>query len=570
VKSSDDWGNGLQWRFRATRRVWNREAHPKMPMLVPDVSAATPDGTFDVPAPNALLPRSAVEFSGWALFPAEATASVEVRLGEHPLGRARLCLPRPDVLDSTHIARGGVSGFSLTTDLSHWPGADGYTELRATALSVSGEELELDPVPVVVAPLPIELPTRTTVRTPPPPVLPPTEFGGPRVLVCTHQLDLGGAQIYLLDLLKELLGLGAIDPTVASAIDGPMRVQLEELGIPVLITGAAPMDDYEQHLERVGEMTAWAAERDFEGVLINTATALTFHGAEIAADLQIPAIWAIHESFEPSVLWADLDRDVRARAEAALGEASAVIFEAEATSRLYEPKVGKGRSVTLPYGLDLEPIDGRRAGFDREAARSEEDIPADAEVILCVGTIEPRKAQVALAQAFELIAKRHPHALLVFVGGRDNDETRLLGDRIDESPACRRMRLLPITPDVQRWYGIADVFVSASDIESLPRTVLEAMAWETPVLATSVFGLPELIDDGETGWLCEPRDVAALAEGMDRVLSASPERRAAVGEAARALVERRHSLPAYGRDVAGVLDRTIGGARTSSTRVAVD
>ena len=73
------------------------------------------------------------------------------------------------------------------------------------------------------------------------------------------------------------------------------------------------------------------------------------------------------------------------------------------------------------------------------------------------------------------------------------------------------MRLIPITPDVDPWYGMADILVCASDIESLPRTVLEAMAWETPVLATSVFGLPELIDDGETGWLCEPRDMLALA-----------------------------------------------------------
>ena len=98
---------------------------------------------------------------------------------------------------------------------------------------------------MVVAPLPIELVGRTPLHTPPPPELPSTDFEGPRVLVCTHQLDLGGAQIYLLDLLTVLLELGAIDPTVASAIDGPMRVQMEELGIPVLITGAAPMDNFD-------------------------------------------------------------------------------------------------------------------------------------------------------------------------------------------------------------------------------------------------------------------------------------------------------------------------------------
>ena len=106
---------------------------------------------------------------------------------------------------------------------------------------------------------------------------------------------------------------------------------------------------------------------------------------------------------------------------------------------------------------------------------------------------------------------------------------------------------------MQPWYGLADILVCASDVESLPRTVLEAMAWETPVLATEVFGLPELIEDGETGWLCAPRDIEALADSLDRALSSSPAERARIGAAARVLVQERHSLPEYGRQVGDLL-----------------
>jgi glycosyltransferase involved in cell wall biosynthesis len=116
------------------------------------------------------------------------------------------------------------------------------------------------------------------------------------------------------------------------------------------------------------------------------------------------------------------------------------------------------------------------------------------------------------------------------------------------------MRLIPITPDVDPWYGMADLLVCASDIESLPRTVLEAMAWETPVLATSVFGLPELITDGETGWLCEPRDLSQLAAGIDRVLSSSAEQRQRIGRDGRELVERRHHLGTYAERISGLLE----------------
>jgi glycosyltransferase involved in cell wall biosynthesis len=106
------------------------------------------------------------------------------------------------------------------------------------------------------------------------------------------------------------------------------------------------------------------------------------------------------------------------------------------------------------------------------------------------------------------------------------------------------------------------VLVCASDIESTPRTVLEAMAWETPVLGTRVFGLPELITDGETGWLCEPRDLPALAAALDRVLSLPAEERRRVGAAGRPLVAERHSLARYGREIAALLDRAVAAGET--------
>jgi glycosyltransferase involved in cell wall biosynthesis len=195
--------------------------------------------------------------------------------------------------------------------------------------------------------------------------------------------------------------------------------------------------------------------------------------------------------------------------------------------------------------------------FDGESARREAGIPADAELVVCVGTVEPRKAQVMLAQAFDEIAARHPDAWVAFVGGRDDDNTEALRRYIESSPQGERMRIIPVTPEVEAWYGMADVLVCASDIESLPRTVLEAMAWETPVLATNVFGLPELNTDGETGWLCEPRDLPALAAALDRVLSLPAEERRGVGAAGRPLIERRHSLERYGREIAGLLERAL-------------
>jgi D-inositol-3-phosphate glycosyltransferase len=97
-----------------------------------------------------------------------------------------------------------------------------------------------------------------------------------------------------------------------------------------------------------------------------------------------------------------------------------------------------------------------------------------------------------------------------------------------------------VVAEIFPWYLSADLFVSASDAESLPRSVVEAMAFSVPVLATEVFGLPELIEEGVNGFLCPARDTAALASALDRVLTLDPARLAEVADAAAALVRDQH------------------------------
>jgi D-inositol-3-phosphate glycosyltransferase len=510
------------------------------------------EGRIDQPGAGATVERGAFAVSGWALFPNAATSRVEVRLGGEPLGLAQLGVARPD-LEGRGGGEGILAGFTLVADLESWPGADGTVEVGAEALSVAGERLELGPVGITVAPAPelSQPPPRERIAAEPP-------SGGRRVLVCTHQLCLGGASRYLLELLGALVKDGTASPVVLSPIGGPLRAYLEELGIPVHVSGPMPLDDVEALDGRIEEIRAWAAAQGFELAFVNTASALTLCGAEAARRLGLPTVWAIHESFEPAVLWAGIDAAVRQRLEETIGEASLAIFEADATRRIFEPLL-PGRCLTVNYGLDLEPIDALRAEFDREAARRRLGIPADAELIVCVGSIEPRKAQASLAQAFALIADRHPNLRLALVGAGETLDSQALAGWVESAGLAERIELVPTTPEVQQWYGVADLLVCASRIESLPRAVLEGMAWELPVLSTAIFGLPELIEDGVTGWLCEPGDTRALANALERVLGIDPAERRKVGAAGRRLVETRHDLGEYAGEVARLFDDAVAG-----------
>lgn len=548
---------GLRWRLRATRALWRRGATPDaVAAAVPGVKAPRPAellSQLDEPEAGDWVAGGALSVRGWLFFPQAATARIEVFLGGRSLGLARIGAPRLDVAevwDDRHAA----AGFEMDADLGGWDGGEGEHDLTVVATSVSGERHEIEPVRVRVG-----TPPEKPDKLPPPAerIGAPASGTRPHVLVFTHQLTLGGAQLYLMDLLREMVRTEAASFTMVTSIDGPLRADVEALGIPVHVSSLAPYDDLGSYTGRVEELAAWVEARGADAALLNTATAWTVPGAAAAEEVGLPVVWAIHESFPLSVLLRDFLPEVRERAERALARASTLVFEAEATKSLYEPVAGAERCTMLPYGLDLAPIDAHRAEFDGEAARRKAGIPAEAELIACVGTVEPRKAQVMLAQAFDMIAAGHPRAWVAFVGGRDDDNTRALERYVESSPYGERMRVVPVTPEVESWYGMADLLVCASDIESLPRTVLEAMAWETPVLGTRVFGLPELIDDGETGWLCEPRDLPALATALDRVLSLPAEERRRVGAAGRPLVAERHSLERYGQEIAALLEKAV-------------
>jgi glycosyltransferase involved in cell wall biosynthesis len=84
--------------------------------------------------------------------------------------------------------------------------------------------------------------------------------------------------------------------------------------------------------------------------------------------------------------------------------------------------------------------------------------------------------------------------------------------------------------------------VMSSFAEGLPVVIMEALALGRPVLSTSIAGVPELVRDGVNGWLVPAGSVAALAEGMKRALSASPDELSRMGQAGAEAVQQGHNL----------------------------
>jgi glycosyltransferase involved in cell wall biosynthesis len=371
----------------------------------------------------------------------------------------------------------------------------------------------------------------------------------PRLAVFTHRLDLGGAQLYLQEVLRHLLRNGDVRSClVVSEWDGILRAELEQLGATVHVTDY-PVRSERAYESRHADLSRLLRDHGAQVAIANTMGAGI--GADVAQRLGIPVVWAIHESYIPEDFWTaaygddGIAPEVRSSVLRAFARAPAIVFVADATRAAYSAIGDRARLVTIPYGIPLEEIAEFRRTADRCAIRQAAGIPMDATVLLCVGTVEPRKAQAALVVAFAEVAPEFPEAVLVLVGDTGSPYAEGVRELAQRLGMADRVRLEAVSPDPYPWYAAADAFVMASDVESMPRALLEAMAFHLPVAAAEVWGVPELVTDGCDGLLFPPRDIGAAADALRRVLGLSSHARARLAEMGARTVEEKHDVRGY-------------------------
>ena len=161
-----------------------------------------------------------------------------------------------------------------------------------------------------------------------------------------------------------------------------------------------------------------------------------------------------------------------------------------------------------------------------------------------VGCLAPRKDYGTLLEALARLSA-HGWEFRAVLGG-DGPERRALEERAADLALGDRVRLVGERPDIERLLPGMDVFVLSSREEGMPNALLEAMAAERPCVATAVGGVPEVLRDGETGWLVPPGSPEALARVLEEAL-ARPEEARLRGEAAGRLVRETMSLEAMVR-----------------------
>lgn len=181
-----------------------------------------------------------------------------------------------------------------------------------------------------------------------------------------------------------------------------------------------------------------------------------------------------------------------------------------------------------PYRVPLErlcviltPIDTHvYRPLDRSDASRGAGLEPDKRYLLFMGRLDDKVKRVsALIRIFGRLAPRYSQVELLLAGdGPDMDQLQ----RLAEERAPGRVRFLGWVSGAEKkvqLYNLAECLVLQSEREGFPTVVGEAMCCGTPVVATRVGGVAELVTDGETGWLCPPGDDAELEARLAFVLS---------------------------------------------------
>jgi glycosyltransferase involved in cell wall biosynthesis len=219
------------------------------------------------------------------------------------------------------------------------------------------------------------------------------------------------------------------------------------------------------------------------------------------------------------------------------------------------------RIQTVLNGID--PYNFHRDRTKQKALRASMEIAEHETLIGAVGRLEPQKRFDILLQAFAQVRSTRPHLRLFIVG--EGAERVRLEHTITELGMKNSCKLLGHRSDIVDLHHVFDLFVQSSDYEGTSNAVLEAMAMETPIVATNVGGTKELIQHGVHGLLTQPGDSDALARAIEESLN-EPNAMAKRIVAARNRVERELSFDQRMKTVETIYQQLVQERSTRNSR----
>jgi glycosyltransferase involved in cell wall biosynthesis len=371
---------------------------------------------------------------------------------------------------------------------------------------------------------------------------------------CQFSSAYGGVQHSMLDLVKHL-DRSRFEPLVLCSPGGELPTMLAKENVRVLTVGHGIYWNYSPRYPintlRDVYAVAWQIAKlaRTENIrIVHTFDCMVFFAATVAKlflkDLQV--IW-VDNSFNTHVK--PYNRAVQHWCFNRGGQVATISRVRH--QQLLAEGLDPARSLVLPCGTDFH-------------LKAPADHPADPHSPITVGIIGrvvPIKNFELFVEAAHRVANKHPQTRFVIVGRPGNfpDEVEY-GQQISDLIAARgltdRLAFQEPVDNLPTLMAGMDVIVSSSHLETFGRTLVEAMALAKPVVATAVGGVPEVVTDGEVGFLVPPGDADAMAARICQLIEDTPLRET-MGRNGRERVLRHYDMRLIARRWEEVYDQLL-------------
>jgi glycosyltransferase involved in cell wall biosynthesis len=372
------------------------------------------------------------------------------------------------------------------------------------------------------------------------------------VLQVIANLDIGGAQEVVRTLSEGLVESGC--PTVVCSFrDGPLRAQIEQLGIPVEVLpqrrySILAFPFYVREMFAIRQALVRLVQKyEIDVIQTHLLRSLDFLVATLRFGAQRPLIfWTVH-NFNFALRPEQLPRfrwlaGAKQAAHSWLYRrmarwANGFIAISNDVETAIVKTIGpvQDRIAIISNGVDMRRY---QSSTDRFATRHALGFTEDDILYTVVGTLKEQKGHRYLIEAVAPLIARTPRLHILIVG--DGELRGSLEAQVRAAGIEANIHFLGNRSDVAALLAASNVFVLPSLWEGLPMALIEAMASGLPVIATLVSGSQQVVEQGRSGILVSPGEVTPLRQAMEDLL-ADPERARLLGKAAQRRIEEAYS-----------------------------
>ena len=356
------------------------------------------------------------------------------------------------------------------------------------------------------------------------------------ILHILTSLDVGGAELMLLNLLRNLDTTRFDNHVISLVSPGRIAKKIKELGIQVDTLGLTSGVLSIPSIMRLNEVI----RRVNPAVIHSWLYHADFLGGVTGALLRKPVIWAVHNtSLDPKYVKRSTILIAKINALLSKYIPRKIVFVSETSYRIHAQfGFNRDKSVVIPNGFDTSVFfPDQPSGIK---IREEFEIESDAFLIGLIARFDPLKDHHSFIKAADILLKQYPNVHFLLCGRDITYDNTELNSWISEIKLKSNIHLLGDRNDIPSIMNALDIHTLSSIGEAFPIVIGEAMACGVPNVATDVGDIAYLV--GETGVIVPPKDPLALAKGWMKMINLEAKERQKMGDRAYKRIEDQFNI----------------------------